>query len=216
MGARTALICTLLVSGCSNAGGDPCAAITCAQGRICVAGRCVTPDSQPGWLDLGRLDGSTTQYDTGPQDSGAAKEGLDLTLPDAPPTPDTGQLPCPNTTTAAGSYSGTFVDGLGGVLGKGTVTFKLTSSGAQLMTLSGNVKGTALPGFGNYPIIGTIKGSVSCATVSTSLKGTLDGYAFNGKFNGILVGKTASGIWDGKQTGGPVLTVWGPWNATKQ
>lgn len=214
MGARAALICTLLVAGCSDTS-DPCAAITCAQGRVCVAGRCVTPDS--GAADLGVPDDSALHdTDLVPHDTGAAREGLDLTLPDAPPTPDTGQLPCPNPATAAGNYSGTFVDGLGGVLCKGTVTFTLTASGPQTMTLSGSIKGTALPGYKNYPIIGTINGSVTCAAVSTTLKGTLDGHAFNGKFNGTLAGTTASGIWDGKETGGSALAVWGPWNATKK
>jgi hypothetical protein len=207
-----------LMAGCAGTrtAGNPCAGVTCAPGRICVEGHCVAPDGSGLLFSDGALDGLHPWPDGSPDsgfqteagaDSGAADTGAaDTTKPDLPSL-------CPDPTTAAGGYSGSFIDGAGGTLAKGKITFTLTASTAQVLTLSGALDGTALPGLMNYKIKGTLTGLVNCGVIASTLKGTLEGYAFDGLLNGVLNGKSASGLWNGQQAGGG-LAVTGTWTAT--
>jgi len=207
-----------MMAGCagSRSGADPCAGVSCAPGRSCVEGRCAAADGSGLLFSDGALDGRHLWPDGSPDsgvqteagaEAGAADTGAaDTAKPDVPSL-------CPNPATAAGGYSGSFVDGAGGSLAKGKVTFTLTASTAQVLTLSGNIDGTALPGLMNYKIKGTLTGLVTCGVIASTLKGTLESYAFDGLFNGLLNGKSASGLWSGQQAGGG-LAVTGTWTAT--
>jgi len=211
-----------MLVGCagSRSTSDPCAAVTCAAGRVCVEGRCVSVelglpfpdgafDAPPGWPDGPGADAAIT--DAGGADTGGTKD-TGSTKDTAAPKPDTWS-PCPDPNSAKGGYAGSFVDGAGGTLAKGTVTFTLTAGTPPVMTLAGAIDGTALPGIMNYKIKGTLTGVVTCGVITTTLKGTLDGYGFDGVLNGTLTGKTAGGTWAGQQSGGGIA-VSGTWTAT--
>lgn len=196
----------LLLAGCSGEG-DRCAAVTCGQGRVCVDGICISPDTGTPSVDLA--------VDTIPDDmpiSQPDSAGTDGAA-DAPSNIDTNSS-CPDPATSAGTYSGDFIDGVGGALAKGKLTFTLQASGPGQMALDGTLDGTALPGTGNYKIQGTLSGLVDCGNITTGLTGTIDGYGFNGQLNGNLKGTTASGAWSGVQSGGG-LSLAGFWNAAR-
>lgn len=206
-----------MVVGCagSRSTSDPCAAVTCAAGRTCVEGSCVSPE-----LGLPFPDGATTDTPLGGTDGSSIDAALTEAGTDTiaavdkgGPKPDATISPCPDPGTAAGGYKGSFVDSTGGSLAKGTVTFTLTASSAQVLTLAGAIDGTALPGIMNYKITGTLAGVVTCGIIATTLKGTLDGYAFDGLLNGTLTGKSAGGLWSGQQSGGGIAVA-GTWTAT--
>jgi hypothetical protein len=163
-------------------------------------------------VDLAAVDSFIPDVPIAPPDSAWPDGVAGL---DAPSSIDTSSN-CSNPAVSAGTYSGTFVDGLGGVLAKGNLTFTLQASGPGQMALDGTLDGTALPGAGNYKIQGTLSGIVDCstATITSGLSGTIDGYGFNGQLNGTLNGTTASGSWSGVQSGGG-LSLAGSWNAAR-
>jgi hypothetical protein len=198
----------LLLAGCSGEG-DRCAAVTCGQGRVCVNGVCVSPDGGAPPVDLAAVDSLIPDVPITPPDSA----GPDGEVKDAPSSIDIDPN-CPNPAVSAGTYSGTFVDGLGGALANGNLTFTLKASGPGQMALDGTLNGTALPGAGNFKIQGTLSGIVDCDKITAGLSGTIDGYGFNGQLNGTLKGTTASGTWNGVQTGGG-LSLNGSWNAAR-
>lgn len=199
-----------LLVGCAGSGkADPCEGVTCAPGRACVLGRCLDPDARGAFAEAGvGLEVGVGHEASAKSDGrGEASVAVDLAAGDH-------SSPCPDPKLVAGSYTGDFVDGLGGSLAKGKVAFTLQASGAQALTLAGTIDGLALPGIKNYSIKATLTGGVTCAALTAALVGKLDGYAFDGQLTGTLGSKTAVGLWNGTQAGGGI-TAAGTWSANR-
>jgi hypothetical protein len=200
------LVGPALLGACAGSGKPAaCAGVTCAAGRTCVEGLCLEPDG--GAIGDTQLVDTKASVELAPLPDGS-REGApaDHSLP-----ADQGGG-CPDPAAAAGSYSGSFVDGLGGSLAKGNLTFTLQASATGL-SLAGTIDGTALPGIKNYAIKGTLAGGVACAAVSAKITGKLDGNAFTGELAGTLQGQGAVGTWNGAGSG---IAVNGAWSVTRK